>query len=277
MAAVDHALAHAAGHDRRVEHLGDARDVLARALRAAADHDHRALRAAQQLGGALDRVLVDGAGVGLRRRRDQLDRRLARPGVHRAFQRHRTPPPRQQAAEGFVDQAGRRGGRVDAVGPLGEAAHDRELVGQFVQQPDIAADHGLLDLAGQRQHRRVHRIGRRQRRRGVEEAGARHHDVGRRLAASPWRSPAPCRRRPARGGHGSAGWRWCGRTGRRRTHRSARRAGRRSCRCRSLPASTRRLGRWSVWSWRLFLLLPSYGGGAGGGKPHRLSLKYEDS
>ena len=108
---------------------------------------------------------------------------LRRPGVHRAFERHRTAPARQQAAEGFVDQAGRLGRRVDAVGPLGEAAHDRELVGQLVQQPDIAADHRLLDLAGQRQHRRVHRIGGRQRRRGVEEARARHHDVGRRLAA----------------------------------------------------------------------------------------------
>jgi hypothetical protein len=182
MAAVDHALAHAAGHDRCVQHLGDACNVLACTLGAAADHDQRALSAAQKLGRALDCVLIDGAGVGLGRRRYELDRRLARPGVHGAFERHGTPPPGQQAAEGFVDQAGRRGGRVDAVGPLGEAAHDRELVGQFMQQPDIAADHGLLDLAGQRQHRRVHRIGRRQGRRGVEEARPRHDDVGGRLA-----------------------------------------------------------------------------------------------
>ena len=125
-----------------------------------------------------------GQGSACAGRRDQLDRRLARP---RCPWRIRAPTgrrrPGQQAAEGFVDQARRLGRRVDAVGPFGEAAHDRELVGQLVQQPDIAADHGLLDLAGERQHRRVHRIGGRQRRRGVEEAGPRHHDVGRRLAA----------------------------------------------------------------------------------------------
>ena len=46
VAAVDHALAHATSHDGCVQHLGDARDVFARALGAAADHDHRPLGAA---------------------------------------------------------------------------------------------------------------------------------------------------------------------------------------------------------------------------------------
>ena len=157
--------------------------MLAGALRAAADHDQRTLRAAQKLGGAFDGVFVDRAGVGHGRCADQLDRRLARPGIHGAFQPDRAAAARQQAAERLVDQARRLGRRMDAVGPLGEAAHDRELVGQLVQQADIAADHGLLDLAGERQHRRVHRIGSRQRRRGVEEARTGHDDVGRGLAA----------------------------------------------------------------------------------------------
>ncbi len=183
MAAVDHALAHAAGHDRRVEHLGDPGDVGARALSAAADHDQRPLRTAQQLGGALDAVFVDRAGIGLRGRRRQHDRCLARPGIHRAFEGDGPAPAGQEAAESLVDQSRRLGRCGDAVGPLGQAAHDRELVGQLVQQPDIAADHRLLDLAGEGQHRRVHRIGGRQRRRRVQEAGPGNHYVGRRLAA----------------------------------------------------------------------------------------------
>ena len=91
MAPVDHALAHAAGHDRRVEQLGDPLNVFARALGTATHDDHGMLGAAQQLRGAFDGVLVDRAGIGRCRRADQLDRRAPRPGIHGAFERDRAP------------------------------------------------------------------------------------------------------------------------------------------------------------------------------------------
>ena len=180
--AIQHALAHASGHDRRIEHFGDQADELASILRTTADHDHRSLGGAQQLGRALDGLIIDGAGVGLGRRRDQLHRRAPRPRVHGALQGDRTPPSREEAAERLVDQAGRFGRGMDAIGPFGETAHDRQLIGQLVQQADVAADHRLLDLARERQHRRVDGIGRRQCRRRVQKSRPRDHDIGGRAA-----------------------------------------------------------------------------------------------
>jgi hypothetical protein len=47
--------------------------------------------------------------------------------------------------------------------------------------PDAAPDVRFRDLADQRQHRRVHRIGREQRGARVQEARSRHHRIGMRL------------------------------------------------------------------------------------------------
>jgi len=67
--------------------------------------------------------------------------------------------------------------------------------GNSCSRPTCGRYHGLLDLPGQRQDRRVHGKGRRQRRRGVRKTRPRNDDVG---DGSPvaWHSPMPCRRRP---------------------------------------------------------------------------------
>ena len=72
--------------------------------------------------------------------------------------------------------------RADAGRPFGQALHDAELVGDVVQVAGVAVDVGQRHLAGDRQHGRVVAVGLRQRRGGVEEAGARHHAIGGRLA-----------------------------------------------------------------------------------------------
>ena len=63
-----------------------------------------------------------------------------------------------------------------------QARDDAGLIVDLVQMAELAADIGVGDLADQRQHRRVHRIGGEQRGRGVEQARPRHHRVGLRLA-----------------------------------------------------------------------------------------------
>ena len=116
-------------------------DVLARALRAAADHDHRTLAPAQQLGGALDGVLVDRAGVGLRRRREQPTGAL-RPQVsmaHSSPTGRRRPDSRRRNAS-FTSPGASAGAWMRSAHLVRPRMID-ELVGQLVQQADIAADH----------------------------------------------------------------------------------------------------------------------------------------
>ena len=74
---------------------------------------------------------------------------------------------------------------LDARGPFGQPPQDPELVGDFVQQAEAAADQVGGDLAADAQDRRVRRISGGERRGGIEQAGSRHHRIGADLAARP--------------------------------------------------------------------------------------------
>src|SRR5690606_24327422 len=63
-------------------------------------------------------------------------------------------------------------------GPLGQRPHDAELIWDLVQEADALADELLIDLAGNGEYRRTERLRGGKRRRGVEEARARHDAVG---------------------------------------------------------------------------------------------------
>ena len=62
-------------------------------------------------------------------------------------------------------------GAADARGMIDQPRDDAGLVADFVQMAEAAADVGLGNLADQRQHRRVHRIGGEQRGRELSRPG----------------------------------------------------------------------------------------------------------
>ncbi len=185
MPVADNALAAGIGDDRRLQLFGERRYLGAGGGAAAADIDHRLLCLAEQRRG-----LVDQLGVGRRRRRRHLDRRqrdLALQGhdVERHLQRDRARPAVAELAERFVDQLAGLARMIDPRRPFRQAAEDRQLVRDLVQEAEAAADQGGRDLARDAQHRRVGRVGGGERGGGVEEARARHDGVGARLAARP--------------------------------------------------------------------------------------------
>ena len=76
------------------------------------------------------------------------------------------------------DQAWRLPGVSNARRIIHQSRQDTGLVADLVEMAEMAADVGVGNFADQRQHRRVHRIGSKQRCRGVEQAGAGHHRIG---------------------------------------------------------------------------------------------------
>ena len=76
----------------------------------------------------------------------------------------------------------------DALGPLGDVAHQAQLVVDLVQMAVAPVDVGLRDLADQADHRRVHAVGGEQRGAGIQQAGAGHHGEGLRLAGDEGRA-----------------------------------------------------------------------------------------
>ena len=84
--------------------------------------------------------------------------------------------------ERLFDPVGRILRRIDPCRPLGQRAHDAELIGDFVQETESATDVLLRDLPDQRQHRRVAGMRGGERRRAVEKARARNDGVDLRLA-----------------------------------------------------------------------------------------------
>ena len=122
----------AEGDHRRLQRLGDGAQLGRRILRAAADHDHRPLRAAQQRRRARHRLGIDRRR---RRRNDRVERDLGHrgPGVDGAFQRDRAGTAAERRADRGIDQAGRLVRRADARGELGQVAQQAELVGDLVQ------------------------------------------------------------------------------------------------------------------------------------------------
>ena len=76
----------------------------------------------------------------------------------------------------------------DALGPLGDVAHQAQLVVDLVQMAVAPVDVGLRDLADQADHRCVHAVGGEQRGAGIQQAGAGHHGEGLRLAGGEGRA-----------------------------------------------------------------------------------------
>ena len=181
IAAVEHAAAAAIAEHRRLQHGGQRGDFLRGALRAAAADDHRIFGRAQKLGGLADRGLVE---LGRAHRQRRLRRHRARfaPDVDRALQRRRARPARRHRPHGLGDQPRRLLGFPDQRGIIHQPLDDSGLVADLVQVTEMAPDVGVGNLADQRQHRRIHRIGGEQGGRGVEQARPRHHGIGRGLA-----------------------------------------------------------------------------------------------
>ena len=159
---------------RRGQRLGDRLDLGAGIQRAAADHDQRTLRLAQDRCRACHRIGIDrrhhGCGdVG------KLHRAGHAPGVDRAFQRHRPRPAAACDAHRLRHQCRRLVRRTDACRVLGDVAQQPELVVDLVQMPVPVVDRERRNLPGQRDHRRAHAIGGEQCRRGVQHTRSRHH------------------------------------------------------------------------------------------------------
>ena len=91
----DDAAAAAERHDRRVDHLGEFEDFLARMDRAAADEDHRPLAALDQCGRRLDAVRIGLRGGKGSNDLGRADLRALGEHVPRHFQRNRAAAARQ--------------------------------------------------------------------------------------------------------------------------------------------------------------------------------------
>ena len=157
--------------------------------------------------------------------------RLA-PDIDRALQRRRARPARRHRPHGLGDQPRRLLGFPDQRGIIDQPLDDSGLVADLVQMAEMASDVGVGNFADQRQHRRIHRIGGEQGGRGVEQARPRHHGVGRGLAGRQRGAQRHIGRAllvPGVDGPHPVG---CLEQRRRTGNRSARRAARRSCRCR---------------------------------------------
>ena len=175
----DDAPARPVGDDRGGQYVRQPCYVFAAVLGAAADDDERTFGRFEQA----DRR-VQPVGVDLRRwidrggqiRRRALDRRF--PDVDRHLDPDRPAPARLHRRDGRLQQGVGFAAAGDRGGLLGQPRQDAELVGQLVQHPEPLADGAQRDLAGQRQHRRVGRVGRGERGRRVEEARSRHDGEG---------------------------------------------------------------------------------------------------
>ena len=140
---------------------------------------------------------------------------------------------------------------------IDQALDDAALVADLVQMAETAADIGVGNLPDQAEHRRIHAIGGKQRRAGIEQP--RVPAPRRRPAACRWRAPrrAPYRRRLARGGCAPCAAGPAPRTKPRTGNRSARRAGHRWCRGHGRSASRSPL-RPPSWLWPLPLGRPAF-------------------
>jgi hypothetical protein len=178
MAIVEHAASAAIGHHRRGEPFGERAHLLGGVERAAADEDHRTLRFRQQIGGALDRVLVELRRAIERQRGRHLDLGARRQDVGRKLHADRPRPTRLQRLERARDDVGTLLRCVYPFGRFGQPAQDADLVGNFVQEAMTFADATARDLADEREDARAGRIGGGERRGAVEKTGTGHHGVG---------------------------------------------------------------------------------------------------
>ena len=164
IAAVEHAAAAAIAEHRRLQHGGERGDFLGGVLRAAAAHDHRIFRGAEELRRLADRGLVElGLGARAAAAAATTGPGLA-PDVDRALQRGRARAGRSPSTRiASRDEPRRLLGLADQRRIIDQPREDAGLVADLVQMAEVAADVGVGDFADQRQHRRVHRIGGEQR------------------------------------------------------------------------------------------------------------------
>ena len=107
-----------------------------------------------------------------------------RPQIDCYFQPDRPWAAGFQCCEGGANFIRSVTGPVDAVACLCELPEDRELVGDFMQEAVSLSLCPGRDLAGQRQYRRVDRIGGRKGRGGIQEARAGYNTEGLRRSGS---------------------------------------------------------------------------------------------
>jgi len=145
-------LAHAPGHDRRIEHSRQSRPRIARRLgRRRQPRSADAGRCPKSLAARSTPSHRPGRG------RPWPPSRSISTGALRAHvsMAHSSPtgrpPSRQQAAEGFVDQAGRRGRRVDAVGHLVSPRMIASWSGNSCSRPTLRPIMACWICPGQRQ------------------------------------------------------------------------------------------------------------------------------
>ena len=113
-----------------------------------------------------------------RGRCDAVDIRCEPEHVHRRFDRHGTGHPGAELVERGVHERRRLRRVLDAIGPLREAAQDRKLVRDLVQQPVALTDGMCRELPGDREHRRAGGPRGGEGCGGVEDPRPRNHDVG---------------------------------------------------------------------------------------------------
>ena len=133
MLAREHAAPAAKGDHRRLQQLRELAHLLAGVHGPAAHHDHRRPRLAQDRRRTLHRVEVDRGRLRKARLRRRAHRHAPVEDVPGHGERHRARPAGRHLEEGLADEALGVGRAVDALGPLGDAAHHRQLVGQLVQ------------------------------------------------------------------------------------------------------------------------------------------------
>ena len=176
VAGVDRALALASRHDERLEQLGDGR-ALRRGVgehHSTAGDDQWTLGAGEQAGGFGHAVRI---GDGRRGDGGGQDRRVG--GVHERLGRclhvDGAGPAGAHLHERLVDRAGQLTGLEHPGRPLGDRAHDVELVVDVVEQAEVTPDPGPVDLAGEHQDGRRARPGGGQAGHGVVDAHPGHH------------------------------------------------------------------------------------------------------
>ncbi len=170
------------GTDRRFEHLRELDDFNAGVHGAATQQDDRPFGVTKDLRGRLDGLVVDRVGRQGHRPVGEHDLAALGPGVERAFQGDGTRAARGGVPDRLADQRRRLLRAADALGPLGDVAHEAQLVVDLMQMAVALVDVGLRDLADQADHGRVHAVGREERRAGIEQAGPGHHAERLRLA-----------------------------------------------------------------------------------------------
>ena len=178
MAVVEDPSTRPMGNDRGLQRLRHRAQRIPRMQRTAADHDDWVLGRCHQL-----RRILDGPGVRDRRCRsrhrfDLLDIRLESEHVHRRLDRDGAGHAGPELEECGAHPLRRLRRVLDAFGPLGEAAQDGELIGDFVQQPVALVDRVCGELSGDREHRCADPVGGGERRGGVQDAGPGNDDVG---------------------------------------------------------------------------------------------------